>query len=165
MKTIFIPGRAQAQGRARFAKIGGFVRAYDPKESRDYKTLVKHVATVEGWTPTSLPCELIVEVYVARPQRLMRKSDPSGPILCLAKPDCSNYLKGVEDALNGIAYHDDSQLWRSSASKFYHAKDGRPGLWVGLSIFENPDMTAKPVLAAQWPMAGEITMPAARAAA
>ena len=37
----------------------------------------------------------------------------------LQKPDASNVEKQVEDSLNGIAYHDDAQVWRTSTTKIW----------------------------------------------
>jgi Holliday junction resolvase RusA-like endonuclease len=39
------------------------------------------------------------------------------------KPDSSNILKAVEDALNNIAYKDDSQICDSRSIKRYGLKD------------------------------------------
>lgn len=37
----------------------------------------------------------------------------------LVKPDLSNIVKGIEDALNGIAYIDDCQIVDLHVMKFY----------------------------------------------
>lgn len=42
-----------------------------------------------------------------------------GLILPTTKPDSSNILKGVEDALNGVLYKDDSQIVRTHVVKMY----------------------------------------------
>ena len=39
--SISIPGEPIAQGRPRFSNRGGFVKAYDPKKSREGKQSVK----------------------------------------------------------------------------------------------------------------------------
>ena len=39
--TFTIPGDPVPQGRPRFSTHGGFARAYDPKKSRDGKSVVK----------------------------------------------------------------------------------------------------------------------------
>ena len=138
IKTILIPGNPRAQGRPRFTTIGGYARAYDPKESRDWKAVVKDFAVQAGCKPLEGPVTLAMDVFVARPKRLLRAKDPVEAVRCTSKPDCSNYLKGVEDALNGIAYYDDSQIWRVSVRKFYHEKQGSPRTEISLEYQDAP---------------------------
>lgn len=45
-------------------------------------------------------------------------------ILPLKKPDMDNIVKVVADALNGVAYHDDTQIALLSASKIYSDEEG-----------------------------------------
>ena len=47
-----------------------------------------------------------------------------GEILPLKKPDMDNIVKVVADALNGVAYHDDTQIVLVSAKKAYSAVEG-----------------------------------------
>lgn len=42
-----------------------------------------------------------------------------GQVWPTSKPDCSNVLKAVEDAMNGIVYRDDSQIVVLSVRKVY----------------------------------------------
>jgi Holliday junction resolvase RusA-like endonuclease len=46
------------------------------------------------------------------------------------KPDTSNLVKAIEDALNGIAYYDDSQIVKLFAAKV-NPRDGEP---IGVAI-------------------------------
>ena len=46
------------------------------------------------------------------------------------KPDLDNVLKIVSDALNGLAYHDDSQIVHMDASKYWALT---PCVWVTIS--------------------------------
>lgn len=46
------------------------------------------------------------------------------------KPDMSNILKSAEDALNKLAYHDDSQIVTGIIHKFYST---RPRLEIEIS--------------------------------
>lgn len=39
------------------------------------------------------------------------------------RPDLDNIIKSVKDGLNGVAYHDDSQVWRVTATKVWGEKD------------------------------------------
>lgn len=45
-------------------------------------------------------------------------------ILPLKKPDMDNIVKVVADALNGVAYNDDTQIVLVSAKKAYSAIEG-----------------------------------------
>ena len=66
--TFTIPGEPTAQGRPRFSTHDGFVKAYDPEKSRNYKAYVKLLASEAmqniGLTLTELPLgvEIIADV-------------------------------------------------------------------------------------------------------
>ena len=47
-----------------------------------------------------------------------------GDVLPLKKPDMDNIIKVVADALNGVAYHDDTQIVSVIAKKVYSAVEG-----------------------------------------
>lgn len=47
-----------------------------------------------------------------------------GRELPLKKPDIDNIVKVVADALNGVAYHDDTQIAYVAAKKAYSAVEG-----------------------------------------
>ena len=55
----------------------------------------------------------------------------SGEILPTKKPDNSNIIKSIEDALNKIAYHDDKQIIRGFHDKQYNEREG-----VRVTIYE-----------------------------
>lgn len=124
--SFVVPGPPRGQGRPRFARIGKFVRTYDPKESVDWKSKVALFATQANVQPIEGPVALTVHAIHPRPQRLMRRRDPDGEVLAPCKPDWDNIGKAVADALTGIAYRDDSQIVSAAVHKLYHAKDGQP---------------------------------------
>src|SRR5262245_39573917 len=51
----------------------------------------------------------------------------------IAKPDADNLIKAVLDALNGLAYKDDSQVFALAVSKMYAAEGEVPGVLVTLT--------------------------------
>ena len=116
-------GEPVAQGRPRFSNRGGHVRAYDPKKSRDYKTLVREAAeAVAPDEPTTGAFR--VDIYVYRPipksfSKVKRLQAIEGEIYPTTRPDTDNYVKGVLDAINGLFWHDDSQIVFISANKLY----------------------------------------------
>ena len=135
---LIIPGEPCAQGRPRFSTHGGFVKAYDPAKSRNYKAFVKYVATHEaqkqGWGYTELPLSMSVIAYMGIPKsksKKFREAAMAGSERPTKKPDLSNIVKGVEDALNGLLYKDDSQIVNLALEKYYSEE---PRLEVTLTL-------------------------------
>ena len=107
-------GEPVAQGRPRFSRQGGFVKAYDPAKSRDYKQYVRLVASEDApEAPVTGAVVLSLRIYRAVPKSMSkrkREAALAGRLRPTTKPDVSNVLKGVEDALKGLWYADDSQI-------------------------------------------------------
>ena len=107
-------GEPVAQGRPRFSRQGGLVKAYDPAKSRDYKQYVRLVAAQDApAVPVTGAVVLSLKIYRAVPKSMSkkkRKAALAGRLRPTTKPDVSNVLKGVEDALKGVWYVDDSQI-------------------------------------------------------
>lgn len=118
-----IPGEPIPQARPRASRQRGRVVMYDPPKSRDYKQYVALIA--RQYAPKKLyEGELDVHLKIYRPipksttkkNRALKNAGIKRPIV---RPDNSNYAKGIEDALNGIIYKDDSQIVDLKVSKFY----------------------------------------------
>ena len=121
---IIIPGEPVAQARARFSSRNGFTRSYDPKKSADYKNYIRRIANQIKTSPLTGPLVMKVNVYRSVPKSWTKKKQLAaleGTVKPDMKPDVSNYLKGIEDALNGIAYIDDSQIVLAIVKKAYSA--------------------------------------------
>ena len=112
--TAVILGDPVAQGRPRFSRQGGFVKAYDPAKSRDYKSYVRMIAAPHApVTPVEGAIEFSLRIYRAIPKgmpKYKQEAAKEGRLRPVTKPDVSNVLKGVEDALKGVWYKDDSQI-------------------------------------------------------
>jgi Holliday junction resolvase RusA-like endonuclease len=113
-----------AQGRPKFSSVGGFTRAYDPKKSRDAKSYIRLAAVeaLKGKPPMEGP--LVVKITSVKPipkaaSKKKTKEMLDERIVPITKPDVSNYLKLVEDALNGVAWRDDSQIVDCASGKRY----------------------------------------------
>lgn len=122
--TILIPGKAVAQGRPRFARRGQHVTTYDAPQSVDYKSWVRNCA-IQAMTkqageiiPRDIPLHIVLTVSIARP-----KSAPKRRTLPVVKPDLDNFLKTVQDALEGIVYQADQQIVSVRAIKKYDHTD------------------------------------------
>jgi Holliday junction resolvase RusA-like endonuclease len=139
MKTYTILGNPVAQGRVRSAIVHGkdksYISHYDPKKSKVAKEDIKAQVIAQG--PVyyeSGPLYLDVTFEISRPKSHYRPNGQlkgNAPIHCDKKPDCSNYLKGLEDALNGILWRDDSQLSIVSMRKRYASKEPKTTLTIG----------------------------------
>ena len=107
-------GEPVAQGRPRFSRQGGFVKAYDPAKSRDYKQYVRLIAAQDApEAPVTGAVQLSLRIYRSIPKSMSKKKREAalaGKLRPTTKPDISNVLKGVEDALKGLWYADDSQI-------------------------------------------------------
>ena len=112
--TAIVLGDPVAQGRPRFSRQDGFVKAYDPAKSRDYKSYVRLIAAQNApVTPVEGAIEFSLRIYRAIPKgmpKYKREAAKEGRLRPVTKPDVSNVLKGVEDALKGVWYKDDSQI-------------------------------------------------------
>lgn len=111
---VVIGGEPVAQGRPRLTTINGHARAYDPAKSGNYKQLIKLMAQQNAPDePTENPVILSVLIYRKIPKSFSKKKRMQidlGLLRPTTKPDVSNVVKGVEDALNGVWYKDDSQI-------------------------------------------------------
>ena len=126
--SIMIPGDAVPQGRPRVVRIGGRTIAYDPPKSKAYKARVRQYAARNApKEPLEGKVTLEVRIYRSVPKswsKKKREAAYAGMIWPTTKPDVSNIVKGIEDALNGIWYKDDSQIVREYSMKQYAREPG-----------------------------------------
>jgi Holliday junction resolvase RusA-like endonuclease len=118
-----IPGEPVPQARPRASRQGNRVIMYDPPKSREYKQFVALIAKqhapkipYEGELDVHLKIYRPIPKSTSKKNRELKNAGIKRPIV---KPDNSNYAKGIEDALNGIVYKDDSQIVDLRVSKFY----------------------------------------------
>ena len=121
-----VPGSSIGQGRPKFSTINGHAKAYDPEKSRNYKAYVKLLATQamkeQGFTMIDGPCCLDIMAFFEVPKSKSKKFKERA-LLGLErptkKPDIDNIVKALQDALNGLAYKDDSSIVYLSVAKCY----------------------------------------------
>lgn len=121
--TITIPGVPVAKGRPRLSNFGGHARAYTPGKTRRYEDLIRLEAgrVMEGRLQLDGPLLVRVNAYMPIPKSLNKARTAAaicGELRPITKPDVDNFAK-VIDALNGIAWRDDSQVVHLSVSKHY----------------------------------------------
>lgn len=121
--SFTIPGNPVAQGRPRASIQRGKIHMRDPDKSRAYK---QHVALVARQNapkkPIEAPVSVIIRIHRPIPASMtkkLREAVKQGIHRPIVKPDCSNIAKGIEDAMNGIIYKDDSQIVDLTINKYY----------------------------------------------
>ena len=137
---LIVYGNPVAQGRPRFSRQGGFVKAYDPIQSKSYKQLIRlelwPLLSDPDFTPIDKACCLNLKVFRSMPKSFSKKKREEaslGYVRPTTKPDTDNYVKGVLDALNGTILKDDSVVCEIFAWKFYSE---RPRIGVVLEAKE-----------------------------
>lgn len=115
-------------------------RVHDPGTAEHWKGAIS--AAVESLVPPApiaAPVRLVVDCYFKRPQRLMRRADPEGPVRHDLKPDWDNLGKPVSDALQTLGFvDDDKRVCDGTVRTFYHAKAGAPGARIRFYVEAPP---------------------------
>lgn len=138
MYHVYVPGDPQGKLRPRAAMVRGHAMVYTPKTTANYENLVR-MAFLERYQdcePLSGPLEVEIIFNFAPPKSAYwpvnkkHNGELRDGWLCkphTSTPDIDNLIKSILDGLNGVAFKDDSQIWRVTASKTYNA---RPGVHV-----------------------------------
>jgi len=119
--NLSLDGVPVPQGRPRFARMGGFVKTYDPnKKIKDvFKAKFKEQfreELIEG------PIEMDITFFMPIPKstsKVKRALMLTNDIKHIKRPDSDNLEKIYQDVLNGIVYKDDSQIWQLTGRKLY----------------------------------------------
>lgn len=133
-----IPIEPIAKARPRFKLINGKPIAYTPSKTKSYENLI-FMEYIKRYTrqakfPAGTPIGILLEFGLPIPKSTPKKRRAlmaDGQLMPAKKPDVDNLTKAVLDALNGLAYHDDSQICKLIAIKRYSEKP-----YVRISIDE-----------------------------
>ena len=129
MVTFKLDADPVGKQRARYARRGNFVQTYTPEKTRTYETLIKDSAIEAMGASEALqtPVSLYLYIRVPIPKSYSKKKVEdclNGLDKPIRKPDASNILKSVEDGMNGVVYHDDSQIINIHVTKVYSSLPG-----------------------------------------
>ena len=121
MIEIEVKGKPIAKARPRFARVGKFVRTYDPQETEEGRFLFE---VQKQWArpPIEGPLKVRCSFEMPIPKGTSKKKTWAmikEEIKHTKKPDISNLIKFVEDCLNGVVWRDDSQIVYLAGGKFY----------------------------------------------
>lgn len=114
-----IPGEPVAKGRPRMTRTG---HAYTPSKTRLYEGYIQDLWKRSRFAelPTGQPIRVCVDAYFSVPKSVSKKRRSAmegAPHI--KKPDADNVVKAVLDALNGLAFEDDSRICYLKATKQY----------------------------------------------
>ncbi len=121
MIKINVPGTPIPQARPRFTRTG---HAYETSKCKAYKTIVAAAAraAMRGKTPITGPVYVYCDFVMPIPKgwsKAKKEDALNGAIQPLKRPDGDNLEKLIWDALTGICYNDDSQIYRWGGTKIY----------------------------------------------
>lgn len=103
-------GEIVSKGRPRFTKTG---RTYTPKKTLEYEQAIKMAfrSKYSYQSQKSLRIKIIAYFEIAKSHTKKNKNRMiSNELQCTKKPDIDNVVKIVLDALNKVAYQDDTQV-------------------------------------------------------
>ena len=132
-----VPGQPQGKARARTFRTRGVTRTVTPGKTVLYENLIK-VSYMEKYGDVISfregPVQVEINAFFGVPKSTSKKKSAAmiiGDIKPTKKPDADNIAKAVLDAMNGIVYHDDTQVCRLVVSKYY---SDQPRIEVQVSI-------------------------------
>lgn len=117
-KVLILDYIPKAKERPRMGKFG----VYTPKATRDSENAIaaewRHIHGSTKWEKAAITVCIFLRFPI--PASWSKKKQAAAMLTpFLRQPDLDNVIKTVLDALNGVAYADDAQVFSVSASKFY----------------------------------------------
>lgn len=136
---FMVPGEPTGKARPRVYRVNGQTRTTTPEKTLSYENLVKWIVS-ESMQVEKLTGEIEanIKAFYSIPKSMTKKNRQlieEGKLHPTKKPDLDNVAKIILDALNGIAYKDDSQVVRLHIEKEY-ADDDKPRVEVILRELE-----------------------------
>lgn len=118
MINFVVYGAPKGKGRPRMTKSG---HVYTPQQTIDYEEKVRIAwkKSAKGRKMTgALSVEILVFFETPKSWSMKKKTEMMGKF-AEKKPDIDNIAKIILDALNKLAYHDDSQVVAISCQKMW----------------------------------------------
>ena len=131
---LAIPGEPQGKQRHKWSPRG----TYSPKKTVNYETYIKELFAVKypDFRPVESVLIMELQAWLMIPTSASKKKRKLMQDLALKpgkRPDIDNVIKVVMDALEKLAYKNDSQIVEAHLYKFYAE---RPRLDIRISEFE-----------------------------
>lgn len=154
MSIVFdVPGDPDALKRARVGRnpATGHAQVFDPQSNKIAKGEIVRAWQLAGGVrfDRGAPVRLTVSAAFRRPAghygtgRNAGRLKDSAPLLVTKIPDADNIAKLVGDALNGYAWHDDSQIAEMVVRKVYlDPVLGGPHLRIAIEALDGEEVAA-----------------------
>lgn len=126
MISFKVMGEPVGKGRPKFSRRGNYVHAYTPKATVEYEEKIKFEFLASNCESLpvygkGIPLKLKLLIGMKIPKNFSQKKRElcyKRLLVPTKKPDVDNVLKCM-DALNGLAFYDDSQITVVHAEKIY----------------------------------------------
>lgn len=130
MIHFHVPGKPVGKARPRMTRRG---HVYTPAKTKDYEAAIRaaFIKAAKTALVSEQPVSMDIQVRILVPKswpKWKRERAPREPHL--QKPDADNIEKVLMDALNGLAYRDDAQVWKKNTTKTWTGSAEAEGLWV-----------------------------------
>ena len=121
---LIVDGKPFGKQRPKFARMGGFVKVYTPKETIEKEAEIQSVFKQKypNHKPFENATSFSVIAYMAIPKstsKIKKQQMLNNEIKAVIKPDGDNIGKLALDALNGLAYTDDNHVVIFNVEKRY----------------------------------------------
>lgn len=136
-KELFIQGEPVPKARPRMMKTG---HVYTPRATETAELVIRaRWREAHGSEPTTAPVKVCIIFTYRAPKswpKWKRLQAEGNRLPKITKPDADNLVKTVLDALNGLAYKDDSQVYSVIARKCYTSRDEDAGTAILVEAYE-----------------------------
>ncbi len=122
MIKFTIPGPPIGKGRPKFTRCGSYTHTYTPPKTANYEMLVQWYFMQSQANKIIGSIVADIEAYMPIPKSTSKKQRAmmiGGIIRPAKKPDWDNIGKIICDALNKLAYDDDSAVVDGRVRKYY----------------------------------------------
>lgn len=123
VKSCIVPGKPVGKARPRLGRGG---RVYTPTKTTDAERAIANAWRVQIGRKHDGPVHLSLAISFAVPSSISKaeRARRLDAAWHTQKPDIDNVVKLVLDALNGVAYDDDTQVVSISTTKRWGDVDG-----------------------------------------
>lgn len=125
MIKFTVPGKPVGKQRPRFSRTFTGIRTYTPRKTQEYENLVRISYRAVSKEKLKGAISATIYGYFEPPKSISKKQREQmlkGDISYIKKIDSDNLAKSILDALNGVAYDDDSQVCLLVVQKLYGEK-------------------------------------------